>query len=146
MGAPYFLQVIESKPMETGNVTVNADAIAKGLAAEGKMAFYGLYFDTAKADIKPASEPQLKEMAKLLSAQKALKVYIVGHTDSQGSLDANMQLSQKRAEAVVTALVKDYKIDAKRLSARGAASLAPLSSNSSEAGRARNRRVELVEQ
>lgn len=146
VGAPYFLQVIESKPMETGNVTVNADAIAKGLAAEGKMAFYGLYFDTAKADIKPASRAQLDEMAKLLSGQPALKVYVVGHTDNQGTLDANVQLSQKRAEAVVAALAKDYKIDGKRMIARGAASLAPLASNGSEAGRARNRRVELVEQ
>lgn len=146
VGAPYFLQVIEAKPMETGNVTVNADALAKGLAAEGRMALYGIHFDTAKAEVKPESKAQLDEMAKLLNGQKNLKVYIVGHTDNQGALDANAQLSQKRAEAVVAALAKDYRIDPKRMLARGAASIAPVASNRNEAGRARNRRVELVEQ
>ncbi len=146
VGGPYFLQVVEAKAMETGNVTVNADAIAKGLAADGKLALYGIFFDTGKADIKPESNAQLAEMAKLMSAQKAMKVYIVGHTDNQGTLEANLALSQKRADAIVAALVKDYKVDAKRMQARGTANLAPLASNASEAGRARNRRVELVEQ
>jgi OOP family OmpA-OmpF porin len=146
VGGPYFLQVIEAKPMETGNVTVNAAAMAQGLVADGKMALYGIYFDSAKADIKPASKAQLDEMAKLMAAQKALKVYIVGHTDNQGAAEANLALSQKRADAIVAALVRDYKVDPKRMQARGAASFAPVASNASEAGRARNRRVELVEQ
>lgn len=146
VGGPYFLQVIESKAMETGNVAVNADAISKSLASDGKMALYGIFFDTGKADVKPESKPQLEEMAKLLAAQKALKVYIVGHTDNQGSLETNLALSQKRAEAIVATLGKDYKVDPKRMLARGAANYAPVASNASEAGRARNRRVELVEQ
>jgi OOP family OmpA-OmpF porin len=146
VGGPYFLQVIETKPMETGNVTVNADAMSKTLATEGKMALYGIFFDTGKADVKPESKPQLDEMARLLAAQKALKVYIVGHTDNQGSLETNLTLSQKRAEAIVAALGKDYKVDPKRMLARGAANYSPLASNASEDGRARNRRVELVEQ
>jgi OOP family OmpA-OmpF porin len=146
VGGPYFLQVIEAKPMETGNVTVNATAMAKGLAADGKMALYGIYFDTAKADIKPDSKAQLEEMAKLMSSQKSLKVYIVGHTDNQGTLDGNLSLSQKRADAIVSALAKDYKVDPKRMQARGMASFSPVASNGSDAGRARNRRVELVEQ
>lgn len=146
VGAPYFLQVIEAKAMESGNVTVKADAISKGLAAEGKMALYGIFFDTAKAEVKPESKAQLEEMAGLLASQKALKVYIVGHTDNQGTLEGNLALSQKRAEAIAAALAKDYKIDPKRMLARGAASFAPLASNGSETGRARNRRVELVEQ
>jgi len=110
------------------------------------MTLYGIYFDTAKADVKPDSKVQLDEMAKLLTTQKSLEVYIVGHTDNQGSLDANLSLSQKRADAIVAALAKEYKIDAKRMQARGAASFSPVASNSSDAGRARNRRVELVEQ
>jgi OmpA-OmpF porin, OOP family len=146
VGGPMFLQVIEAKPMETGNVTVNAEAIAKGLAADGKLALYGIFFDTGKADIKPESKAQLDEMAKLMTAQKKLKVYIVGHTDNQGTLEANLLLSQKRADAIVAALAKDYKVDPKRMQARGTASFSPLMSNASEAGRARNRRVELVEQ
>jgi OmpA-OmpF porin, OOP family len=146
VGSPYFLQVIEAKPMETGTVTVNADAMAKGLQAEGKMALYGIFFDTGKADIKPGSKAQLDEMGKLLAAQKTLKVYIVGHTDNQGTLEGNLALSQKRAEAIAAALAKDYKVDPKRMLARGSASFSPVASNGSDAGRARNRRVELVEQ
>jgi outer membrane protein OmpA-like peptidoglycan-associated protein len=146
VGSPYFLQFIESGAMKAGNVTVSADELGKGLAAEGKIALYGVYFDTGKAELKPESKTQLDEMGKLLNQNKLLKVVIVGHTDNQGSMDANAALSQKRAEAVVAALSGGYKIDAKRLLARGVASLAPVASNGSEAGRARNRRVELVEQ
>lgn len=148
VGAPYFLQVIESAAMQKGNVTVTvaADALGKGLAAEGKMALYGVFFDTGLAVLKPESKAQLDEMAKLLSQNKALKVFIVGHTDNQGAIDGNIALSQKRAEAVVAALAGTYKIDAQRLQARGVANFAPLASNASEAGRAKNRRVELVAQ
>lgn len=145
-GAPYFVQVIESQPMEAGNVRVDADALGKGLAAEGRVVLPGLFFDTGRAEIKPASKPQLDEMARLLQRDAALKVFIVGHTDNQGGLEANLALSQRRAEAVAAALARDYHIDPKRLGARGVAGYAPLASNASEAGRARNRRVELVAQ
>ncbi len=144
--AATFLQIVETKGMPTGQVAVDAKALEKGLQADGKIALYGLYFDTGKADVKPESQPQLAEMVKLLQADPSLKVYIVGHTDNQGSLDSNTTLSLQRAQAVVAALVKEGRIDAKRLVARGVASLAPLASNASDGGRARNRRVELVEQ
>lgn len=144
--ATTFLQIAEPKAMQTGQVKVDAKALGQGLEANGKIALYGLYFDTGKADVKPESKPQLDEMAKLLQAQPALKVYIVGHTDNQGSLESNVTLSQQRAQAVAAALVKDYKIDAKRLVARGVASLAPIAANAAETGRAKNRRVELVTQ
>ena len=85
-------------------------------------------------------------MARLLTTDRALKVAIVGHTDTQGVADANVALSQRRAEAVVAALTTNYKIDAARLKARGVASFAPVATNRTEAGRAKNRRVELVEQ
>jgi outer membrane protein OmpA-like peptidoglycan-associated protein len=141
------VEIVRPRAMDTGKVAVtNADALGKGLAAEGKVALYGIYFDTAKADIKPESKAQLDEMGKLLDANKNLRVFVVGHTDNQGALDANLALSQKRAEAIQAALVKDYKIDARRLAARGVANFAPVASNAQEAGRARNRRVELVEQ
>ena len=143
----YFVQVIESQPMQTGQVTVvNADSLGKGLTADGKVALYGIFFDTAKADIKPESKPQLDEMAKLLAQSPKLQVFIVGHTDNQGGVEANMALSLRRAQAVAAALAKDYKIDAGRLSARGVANFSPLASNDAEAGRAKNRRVELVAQ
>jgi outer membrane protein OmpA-like peptidoglycan-associated protein len=132
--------------VDTGQVAVSTDRLQKGLADEGKIALYGIYFDTGRAEIKPESKSQLDEMAKLLNANKSLKVAIVGHTDNQGGVDANTALSQRRAEAVVAALVSTYKVDASRLRARGVASFAPVASNRTEAGRAKNRRVELVEQ
>lgn len=145
--AATYLEIIEPKAMPTGQVTVDAKALQAGLHSDGKIALYGLFFDTGKADIKPESKAQLDEMAKLLQGQPALKVYIVGHTDNQGGLDANLALSQQRAQAVVAALsAAPYKIDARRLQPRGVASLAPLASNAAEDGRARNRRVELVVQ
>lgn len=143
-----YLEIVEGKPMEGGKVSasLNAADMAKGIAAEGKVAVYGVYFDTDKSDIKPESKPALGEMAKLLQQNPQLKVYVVGHTDNQGTLAHNLDLSQKRAEAVVKALGADYRIDSKRLSAKGVASYAPVASNDAEAGREKNRRVELVKQ
>jgi outer membrane protein OmpA-like peptidoglycan-associated protein len=140
------LLVAEPAPMESGKVVVNADAMNQALAADGKIALYGIYFDTGKAAVKPESRPQLEEMARLLQKTPSLKVLIVGHTDNQGAVDVNLTLSQRRAEAVIASLARDYKIDASRLRARGVANFAPVSSNATEAGRAKNRRVELVEQ
>jgi OOP family OmpA-OmpF porin len=140
------VQVVEVRPMDGGQVTVDATALGKGLQAQGRMALYGLFFDTGKADIKPDSKPQLDEMGKLLQSQPSLRVHVVGHTDNQGTLEGNLALSRQRAQAVVDALVKVYRIDAQRLGAAGLASYAPLANNADEAGRVRNRRVELVVQ
>ncbi len=141
------LQIVEPKVMDTGKVAVfDAAKIASGLNTEGKISLYGIFFDTGKSDVKPESKAQLDEMGKFLKQNAALKVFIVGHTDNQGAYDANVTLSQRRAEAVVATLVKDYRIDAKRLAAKGAANISPVASNSSDTGRAKNRRVELVEQ
>jgi OmpA-OmpF porin, OOP family len=140
-----FIQVVQPKQMQTGQVKIlNAADIGHGLRNDGKIAFYGLYFDTGKADIKPNSQVQLNEIGKLLKAQPNLQAFIVGHTDGQGQLDDNLSLSQRRAQAVVDALSKQEGINARRLTAKGVASLSPLAANTSEEGRARNRRVELV--
>ena len=143
-----YLEIVEAKAMEGGKVSasLNAADMAKGIAAEGKVAVYGVYFDTDKADVKPDSKAALAEMAKLLQQDAKLKVYVVGHTDNQGGLAHNVELSQKRAESVVKALATDYKIDVKRLSAKGVASYSPVASNDADAGREKNRRVELVKQ
>lgn len=143
-----YVDVVEAKPMEAGKVaaSLNAAEMAKGIASDGKVAVYGVYFDTAKADVKPESKPALAEMAKLLAQDPKLKVFVVGHTDNQGELAGNVALSQRRAEAVVKALADGYKVDARRLSPKGVASYAPLASNRADAGRQKNRRVELVEQ
>lgn len=138
--------IAEPAAMEAGKVLVGSEQLRKGLADEGRIALYGIYFDTGRAELRPDSKPQLEQMAQLLRADRALRVAIVGHTDNQGSVDGNLALSQRRAEAVVAALVGQHGIDAARLRARGVASFAPLASNRSDAGRARNRRVELIEQ
>lgn len=140
-----FQEVVDVKPMQGGQVSViDAASLKRGLDSEGKIAVYGIYFDNGKADVKPTSKPTLDEMAKLLTANPAIKVYIVGHTDNVGVLNDNLALSQQRADAVVKALSSSYKIASDRLVAKGVASLAPVASNAEESGRARNRRVELV--
>ncbi|HSC61436.1 MAG TPA: OmpA family protein, partial [Rhizomicrobium sp.] len=84
-------------------------------------------------------------IAKLLKGQPKLSVYIVGHTDSQGGYDYNMNLSRGRAQSVAADLVSRYGIDKARLKTAGVGFLAPLGSNQTEDGRALNRRTELVE-
>jgi OOP family OmpA-OmpF porin len=129
---------------EIANKMVDAAAMAKGLGEKGHIALYGIYFDTDKATIKPESAPTLAEMAKLLQGQPALKVFIVGHTDSQGSYEHNMTLSRQRAESVAAALVTSYRIAKARLYTAGVGYLSPVGSNASDDGRTLNRRVELV--
>jgi OOP family OmpA-OmpF porin len=126
------------------NKMVDAGAMAKGLREQGHIALYGIYFDTDKAVIKPESRPTLEEIAKLLRAQPQLNVFIVGHTDSQGTHEYNADLSRRRAEAVAAELAKSYKIVATRLKTAGVGFLAPIGSNATDDGRALNRRVELV--
>lgn len=140
-------EIVEPKPMATGQVKVlDAKSMQKALNSDGKVALYGIYFDTDKADVKPESKPELVEMAKLLNDDPKLKVYIVGHTDNQGQLAHNLDLAQHRADAVAKALAADYKVPAARMTAKSVASLAPVASNADDAGRAKNRRVELVVQ
>ncbi len=141
-----YIQIAEAKAMQTGQVIVDTSAMKAGLESDGKIALYGIYFDTGKAALKPESKAQLDEMNKLLQAQANLKVIIVGHTDNQGTLDANLALSQARADAVVQALTQTYKVNASRLIAKGVASFSPVASNAAEPGRSKNRRVELVAQ
>ncbi|MFG6467159.1 OmpA family protein [Pelomonas baiyunensis] len=141
--AASYIEIVEPKAMPTGQVTVDAKAISAGLQAEGKVALYGVLFDTGKTELKPDSNAQLDQMAAVLKAQPAAKVFIVGHTDNVGAVDANLKLSQGRAQAVVAALTQRG-IAASRLAAHGNAGYAPVASNASEDGRAKNRRVEMV--
>ena len=141
----YELNIIEKQGMNQ-EVVANADSLAMSIKDSGKAVIYGIYFDTGKADIKPESEPSLKEIAKLIQADPKLKLYVVGHTDNVGAFDYNIKLSKDRADAVVKALVGKYGITASRLQPFGAGPVAPVISNQSEEGRAKNRRVELVKQ
>jgi len=139
-----YAQLIVAELGAIENKMVDAAAMSKGLRETGRIALYGIYFDTDRAVIKPESRPTLEQIAKLLTAQVQLNVFIVGHTDGVGPYEYNLDLSKRRAEAIAAELVKNYRITAPRLRTAGVGLLAPVGSNATEAGRALNRRVELV--
>ena len=139
-----YAQLVVAEVGAIENKMVDAAVMAKDLRETGRIALYGIYFDTDRAEVKPESRPTLEQIAKLLTAQVSLSVFIVGHTDNQGPFAYNLDLSRRRAEAVAAELVKNYGIGAPRLRTAGVGLLAPVGSNASEAGRALNRRVELV--
>ena len=139
------IEIIEKEAMKQ-EVTADAKFMSEGISTTGHVAIYGIYFDFNKSDVKPESEPALNEIAKLLTGNTNLKVFIVGHTDNVGGIDYNMKLSQARADAVVKALTTKYKVNPQQMKAYGVGQLAPVASNDTEDGKAKNRRVELVEQ
>jgi outer membrane protein OmpA-like peptidoglycan-associated protein len=139
------LIIIEKEAMAQ-EIVANAEAFSNDLKETGHTAVYGIYFDTGQSVIKPESKAAFEEIAKLLKGAPSLKVNIVGHTDNVGGRDNNMKLSQARADSVAKELISKYGIDSRRLAADGVGPLAPVASNKMEEGRAKNRRVELVEQ
>src|SRR5690606_32870139 len=139
------LDVIELKPMEERMVVTDASTMQRGIGTEGRVAVYGIHFDFNKDTLRPDSKPQLEEIAKLLRGSPALKVLIVGHTDGKGALDYNRDLSERRARAVVEALTRDSRIERGRLTPIGVGMASPVATNRTDDGRAKNRRVELVD-
>jgi OOP family OmpA-OmpF porin len=139
----YQVWIIESEEMKQ-EIVVNAQAMLNDINSRGGVALYGIYFDFDKSDVKPESDPALKEITKLLSENPSLNLYVVGHTDNVGDYDYNMKLSQARAEAVVKTLIANYKVERNRLTAAGVGPLSPVTSNDTEEGRTQNRRVELI--
>lgn len=141
----YSVNIIEKEAMNQ-DVVADASSLANSIKETGKVAVYGIYFDSGKATLKPESQPALQEISKLLGADPGLKLYVVGHTDNSGTLDVNMKLSMDRALAVVNSLVSQFTVNATRLKACGDGPTAPVASNDNEEGKALNRRVELVKQ
>lgn len=140
-----WLRIVEKQAMEQ-HVVADAAAFSNDIRATGHAAVYGIYFDTAKADVKPESAQAIGEVAALLKNDPGLSVFVVGHTDNTGTVDGNLALSRARAEAVTQALVRDHGIAAGRLRAHGCGQFAPVAANDTDEGRAKNRRVELVKQ
>lgn len=140
------VDVVERAPMEAKMVTVDAATMARDIAATGHVALYGILFDTDKTDIKPESAATIAEIAALLKQQPTVKLYVVGHTDNVGVYDYNVGLSQRRAAAVVQELTAKHGVAPARLKPAGSGPVAPVASNDTDAGRAKNRRVELVKQ
>jgi outer membrane protein OmpA-like peptidoglycan-associated protein len=139
------IDIVEVDRAETGLVSVDAEAIGRDLTEKGRVVLDGILFDFDSATLQPASAEALAAIAEYLGANPGQDFYVVGHTDATGSFDYNRDLSAARAQAVVDALARDYGIDAGRLAAHGVGPLVPVFSNVSDAGRDRNRRVELVE-
>lgn len=136
-------KTIRTAPMQQ-SVVVTADQIAKSVQDDGKVVFYGIYFDTDQSTLKKESAPTMAELGKWLKTNAKAKVAIVGHTDMQGSTEHNLELSRNRAAAVVAELTANYGINSDRLQAVGVGPHAPVSTNKTDAGRAKNRRVEMV--
>jgi OmpA-OmpF porin, OOP family len=139
------VDLVETKAREQKMVTVQASEMEKAIASSGRIALYGIYFDFNKADVKPESDPTLAEIAKLLKQSSGMKLLVVGHTDNVGTFPFNMELSQRRAAAVVTALGTRYGVVKERLTPVGVSFASPVATNKTDEGRAKNRRVELVE-
>lgn len=137
----YYLTIVEHQAMAQ---TVQAGELAKEIVSNGFATVY-INFDTNQAVLKQDGVAAVKEIALLMKQQPKLKLNIEGHTDNVGSAADNKKLSQARAEAVVKAVVAQG-VDAKRLVAVGRGQESPVADNRNEAGRAKNRRVELVKQ
>jgi len=135
-------EIVEVNPVETG--LVSAQNIENMLDINGHISIYGIHFETGSYEILPESEPQLQSIADFLNAHKTEKFMIVGHTDNVGNFDANLQLSENRAKAVKNELINKYGVAADQLGDYGVANLAPVTSNDTDQGKARNRRVEIV--
>jgi outer membrane protein OmpA-like peptidoglycan-associated protein len=139
------IDVVEARGMETDRIVfVDAAAMERAIAATGRVALYGIRFDTDRADPRPDSRATLEEIATYLRANPAVAVVIAGHTDNQGAFDYNVDLSRRRAAAIVGILTRDFGIAPARLTPFGAGMAAPVAANDAEAGRAQNRRVEIV--
>jgi len=136
--------VIAPKTMDNNMAFLNAEALSAALKDDGKVALSGIYFDLDKDTLRPDSTPALQEVGKLLKNNPGLKVHVVGHTDNQGTVEHNLDLSLRRAQAVAAELQKSYGTDASRIDSFGCGPYSPASSNQNEDGKAKNRRVELV--
>lgn len=135
---------IEVQAMDKGLVSVKD--LASGLAQDGHIAVYDIHFDTGKSQVKPESSAALKIIAEYMKTHPGQKVIIVGHTDNTGSFDANVALSKSRANAVIDVLTNTYGVSGSQLRAWGSGSTAPVATNSTPGGRAKNRRVDIVEE
>ncbi|MFA6179177.1 MAG: OmpA family protein [Candidatus Methylopumilus sp.] len=139
------VNVVELKPMETNKIAfVDASKMQSDIDSNGKVALYGILFDTGSDKLKAESMTTLAEIAKLLKQQPSLNLVVTGHTDNQGEFAYNVDLSNRRAQAVKASLTSQYGIAANRLVSFGAGMAAPVASNTEETGRSKNRRVELV--
>lgn len=137
----FAIKSIESVPMRQ---EVTAIGIKGSIDSQGKVALYGILFDTGKSELKTESAKELSEVAAYLKSNPAISIYIIGHTDNVGDLATNIKLSKARGESVKQYLILNHQIDGNRLASDGVGPLCPVTSNDSESGKKLNRRVEIV--
>jgi OmpA-OmpF porin, OOP family len=138
----YELTTIKEKQMEQV-MTANADGWAQQINQSGRVSVYGINFDTGKSTIRPDSEPALNEVVKLLQANPSWAMVVAGHTDNVGAQAANLTLSRDRAQSVISWLSL-HGVAGARLVPAGFGDTRPIADNQDEAGRQKNRRVDLV--
>ena len=134
--------IVDIKSMEQ-QLEANAEGWFEELNKSGRVAVYGINFDTGKATLRPDSAAVLEEVRKLAAAHPEMKLRIEGHTDNAGIAASNRKLSEERATAVKNWLVSKG-VKAAQLVTSGLGDTKPVADNGTEAGRAQNRRVELV--
>lgn len=142
-GEVYELTIVEETVMKQ-SVELNAGAMAAELGKSGRVTLRGILFDVGQATIQGPSAALLAEVGALLTSDPTLGLEVIGHTDNTGTAAGNLTLSRQRAEAVKTWLVKTHGIDPSRLTTTGRGDTVPVADNTTDAGRAQNRRVELV--
>ncbi|MTJ05006.1 MAG: OmpA family protein [Sediminimonas qiaohouensis] len=136
----------DDAPQEPANAqeTPEAQSLAQAIQQNGHVVLSDLTFDTGSSDLGQGDFSSLAALADFLAADPARRVVLVGHTDTVGALDRNIDLSRARAASVLERMVTLYNIDRTQLAAEGAGYLAPRASNATKAGRDANRRVEAV--
>lgn len=139
------VDVIDGAGLTQRMELVTAEQMTASLSVDGRVSLYGIHFAHDSDALTPESDPTLAEIAKALAASPALQVFVVGHTDMTGGYDYNLDLSRRRAAAVVAALTGRFGLDAGRLQAAGVGPLVPVADNTTDNGRGLNRRVELVQ-
>ena len=146
-GSHAFTVTATATPQLTAQATIRIDgsvALAKAFESQRRVRIYGIHFDVDSAKIQPRSEATIAQIAQVLGAHPDWKMRVEGHTDSDGGAAYNKALSDRRAQSVVSDLVTHYHIARSRLTSAGFGLTHPVAANTTEAGKALNRRVELV--
>lgn len=133
-----------AEPLRGASVIAPTGDLGTSLAQIGRAVLNGLVFETGSSQLGAGPFDALQALADVLAAQPDLKVALVGHTDSSGSLDGNIALSKRRAGSVLERLVSNYDVSRSQLDAQGMGHLAPIASNLTDTGRTANRRVEVI--
>ncbi len=138
----YYYQLHLGQKADMQQSVVSADDMAAALGRDGRISLH-INFDTGKSTIKPDSVPIVDQIVAVMKGNPALSLSVEGHTDNVGTAPSNQALSQSRAQSVVSA-VAAAGIAASRLTAVGFGQGKPIADNATDAGRAQNRRVDLV--